>query len=296
MEEYVNLILSMIVSYEEYGDEMNFTKQDIMNFINEKDIIRKGRWNERASIVLWRNGYITDEHFAQLMDLEYEDESFWLTIKSFEEILGKCTDADILDGDAEWYPGDFYKVDIEWFWKEYTKETLEAIIEFCIKKGLGIDGVQMTKDNLKYTNDDVYFNDIKLIDLLNKHKYDLDELRGSLNLAVCEAQDAADQQFAYDKIESAFEKQIGEFRSTKWKIKGEDIYGFQIKIDIDWSDIENDLKNHYGDYEFVDEYFGDFKNIMKEFDRFNYNGPDIGNGDINNSNLNEYTRNRLSWD
>ena len=115
MNEYVNLVLTMIDTYNNWGDELKFNKSDIDNLIKEHEILSKGKWNERASIILWKDGYIDNERFAKLMYLEYEDKAFWMSFDSFDDMLGKDYEfeASFLDGDYDWNYGNFYEVDVE---------------------------------------------------------------------------------------------------------------------------------------------------------------------------------------
>jgi hypothetical protein len=308
MEEYIELVLSMIVAYENYEGELNYTKDEITSIIKEYNIIEKGisspshRWNERGSIIFWRNGYLTNEKFAELMDIEYEGKNFWLVNEDFESVLPDkySTEAKILDGTAEWYSSDFYDVDVEDFFRNYTTETFQAIIDFCAKKGFEIEDedktITLSKENMKIVSNEIIINNhINITDALDE----LDDLKHSLNAAVCEAQEAADQNETYKRVKREFVQKIGEFKWKTMKFNGKDREMLLVRVEFDWSTIEDSLKKYYGDYEFIEESYGSLYHILNEegfFDNFSGVNFDYIYGSIDNSVLNEYTQNRLSWD
>ena len=300
MDEYVQLVLTMIVSYNYWGDELKFNKSDIDNLIKEHEILKECHWNERASIILWKEGYIDNERFAKLMDLEYEDKIFWMTFNSFDDMLGKDYEfeSSFLDGEYDWNYGNFYDVDVEQYFDEYTPETLQDIINFCDKHGCEIDGdeetIVITKENTKLIDGEIIINgNIKLVDVLNE----LDELKTCLNGSICEAQESADYSEVYTKVKNAFVEKIGEFKHKTVKVKDKNVEKIYIKFD-DFSEAEESLKESYGDYEFVEENFGSLFNILKDMEYFKFRKPDYDHiyGDIDKGTLNEYTQNRLGWD
>jgi len=314
LEDYINLICSMMVAHEKFGDELNFTKNDIDKLVKKYDIINKGKkensqspkWNERASILLWQNGYLSNEIFAESLDIEYEDEHFWIVADSFKDVLPSRYDveAEILDGVLEYNPSDYYDNNVDWYWKKYyTEETKQSIMEFCFKKEFEIDDELMTPENTKLKNGEIYFNDKKLVDLINVD--DLNELYNSLNLAICEAQDTADQNNIYQTIENNFIKKVGPFKWKNVKVndrvknKVEENEKLYIRVDVNWSNIIKELTYH-DEYSFLEEEYGSLFHILKENDYFHFNRIDLdhytGSGDIDDDILNEYTQNRLDWD
>jgi hypothetical protein len=299
----------MIVAHEDYGDELGFTKDDIDNLIKEHKVLDNIDCNERGWIVLWRNKYISNELFAKHLILEYdnpppftEKKDFWMIVDDFEELLKKDYEfeAKILDGEYDWQYGDFYDVDVKDYFYMYDQKTLEAIIEFCDKKGFEIDSddgetILMTKENTKIVDNEIVINNhIKLVDVLDQ----LDELDRTLNCAICEAQESADQDEVWSKIEKNFIDKVGEYTRKIFKRNGKDKEMLLVRFDGDWSDIERDLKDSYGEYDFQKETWGSLHGILNDNDYFNFRKPDYNHiyGDIDKPMLNEYTQNRLAWD
>jgi hypothetical protein len=299
----------MLVAYEDYGDELGFTKDDIDNLIKEHKILNNIDCNERGWIILWKNKYISNETFAKHMDLEYDavppftaKKNFWIIADDFEDLLSRKYEfeAKILDGDYDWNYGDFYDVDVDQHFSDYDQKTLEAIIEYCDKKGFEIENddeesILMTKENMKIVDNQIIINDnIKLVDVLDQ----LDDLDQILNNAICEAQESADQDEVYKKIEQSFIDEVGEYTRKIFKINGQEIEKLLVRFDGDWFDIENELKDTYGDYEFQQENYGNLRSILSENDKFNFRTPDYNYiyGSIDDVTLNEYTQNRLNWD
>ena len=297
----VNLVLSMIAAYEDYESDMRYTMNDINNFIakyNLKDELAK--CNERGWIVLWRNKYISDEEFARLMEIVYEDDNFWLVSDDFSDLLSDkySLEAELLNGEFDWTPGEFYEVDVEDFWSMYDTKTLQEIIDCCIKNEYELEGELMTKENTKLEDDDIYFHDTKLVEYIGNE--DLSELKNGLNRAICEAQDAANYDETFKRVKDNFEKDIGEFKWKTIKIgnkENKDVEKLYVKFGISWNDIEYDLKNQYGNYNFEDENYGNLFYILREIDYFNFKTPnyDYIYGDIDEGILNEYTRSNLNW-
>ena len=75
----VQLVVSMIVAHEKYGDAIRFTKEDIDIIIQENVDWERANYNELAAIILWRSKYITLEQFAKKMDLEVENGTYYFT-------------------------------------------------------------------------------------------------------------------------------------------------------------------------------------------------------------------------
>lgn len=301
----IDLILTMIVALDDVGGLfLQFTQTDIDNLIKKYNVLEKIRCNERGLIILWQKKYITNEQFARYMDMEYDEESFWLVADDFGDILNEReyqTEVDALNGELDWEPS-FYSNytagDISYQWKDFNEKTLKAIIKFCIRKELEIDGILMTEDNTVFQKGDVYFNDTRLIDYLDDD--DLDELRTSLSISISESQDSADRGEMYDLISDAFEEQIGPFKHKTIKdYNGKEKTKVFIKLsNIDFDEISEWLKDQYNEYDFMDENYGSMYSILREREYFEFKTPnyDYLSGDIDEGTLNEYTQNRLDWD
>lgn len=296
----LQLLLTMMSAYDEYENQLNFTKSDIDNFIKKYNIVFDDKLgcNELGYIILWKNKYITNEQFAKHMDLKYENNVFWLICNDFDDILPSDYDYEIsiLDGTAEWYPSDYYKVNVFEYWDYYTTKTLERIINFCIDKELEIDGELITKENTKLIENDIFFNDKKLVEYFGEGE--LDDLENILNNAICEAQDSAGQSKIYSAIKKAFEYKIGEFKHVSVKLNDKNVEKLHIKLDIDWNEIKNFLIDSYDKYDFEEESYGNLYYILREMDFFKFRKPnyDYIYGSIDKELLNEYTQNRLDFD
>jgi hypothetical protein len=301
-EEYINLVLTMLSTYEEYGVDMKFSKDDIDQIIKNHNVLKDIKCNELGWILLLRHNYVTPEVFANKMDLEYDNNKYWFVLDSFKDIIpGYETEANILYGDYVWEPGDFYEVDVEDYFSDYTEKTLNCIINFCDKKGLEFENedetILLSKDNMTVIKGDILINN----DIEMSHNIDdIDELKTSLNTAICDAQESANTSALYNKIKREFIKEIGDFKYKKIKIKGEDKSKLLVELDTSWSDIEKALIEQYSPYDFQEEFYGNIISLMKELDFFDgFSGVDLDNnyyGTIDNNILNEYTRNRLDWD
>jgi hypothetical protein len=309
----IDLILTMLDAHEKYGDELNFTKKEIDNLIKEHALfalIENINCNERGWIVLWKNKYVSDEAFAKYMDLEYDivppftdKKYFWIIADDFEDLLTNRYEfeAKVLDHEYDWYRSDFYDVDVEQYFYMYDQKTLEAIIEYCDKNGFEIENdnedetILITKENTKIINNEIIINDnIKLVDILDQ----LEDLDRTLNNAICEAQESADQDEIYERIEKNFISEVGEYTRKIFKINGKEQEKLLVRFDGNWSDIEQALIDTYGEYEFQEETYGSLRGILNENDYFKFRTPDYNYtyGDIDKSTLNEYTQNRLNWD
>jgi len=314
----INLILTMLDAYNQYGDDLNFTKKDADIFIKKYNALEDiNDCNERGYIVLWNNKYLTNEEFAKHLDLKYEDEKFWLVIDSFDDILTDKykTEISYLDRDADddREPSEYYDHQIDnYYWHTYTEETLKKIIEYCIDQGIEIENDDdndddddnyelMTAENTYLKTDknnhlDIYFkykngNETKLVKLIDNDEFD--DLKTELNIAVGKAQDDADYSEVYDEIKEKFEKGIGTF---EYKTVGdsEKIY---IKLNITFKQVEEWFEENYGEYNFDEGGFGSLSYVLKEMEYFDFKKPyyDHINGSIDDDLLNEFTRDRLSF-
>jgi len=305
------LALAMIATFDDYGDEIGFTKQDIDNFLKKYKVLEgldsgtlgytTPNCNERGIILLLKKGYITNEQFGKFMDVEIIDKKIWLVCDGFGDILDKDCDSaiKILDGEMDWQPSDYYDADISGYWNDYTDDTLKEIIKYCVKNKIKIGKKTMTNKNTILKDNNIYFNDIKLIDLIGEEN-SLDDLKDELNRAIIEAQESADISEYYDRTVRAFEEYIGEFEWKEIKInESKSVQKLYIKIAESLSSIDDYLKEQYDEYDFETEDYGSIQTILNDMGYFeNFREPDYDNvygGSIDDSFLNEITRERLNW-
>ena len=304
--EIIDLILTMIVTHNEYGDSLNFTKSDIDRIVKKYKFISKNiKCNELGWVILLENKYITNEIFADKMDVEFIDGYFWTIVNDFSDILSEkkySTQIKILNWDDDcWQYSSSYDADVSYNWDYYTEETLKEIMEYCFKKGIEIDDELMDENNTILKNGKVYFNDQELVDLIDEDE--LSELKSSLNGSICDAQDSANQNEYYKDTEKEFIKKIGPFerktvKGIDYKTKKEiDVEKIYVRLDFDMDQVKEFLENEYTKYDFTDESYGSLMTILREMDFFYMNEPYYPDyGDIDKEYLNEITRDRLDWD
>jgi hypothetical protein len=285
-----NLILTMMVAHEEYGDAIGFNKDDIDNIIKSYNYLKKISCNETGYIVLWQNKYIDDDTFANYMDIKFIDDKMCLVVNNFSDVLSKKdyeTEIKILDGEDDPWETDYYDVDIDNYFSDYSDDTLQAIIDYCIKNDLEIEDEAITTENTKIVESTIYFKDKELLDYIDEDS--LDDLKNKLNWAVVEAQADADRNEAYEKIKVYFEDKVGAY---EWKDNK-----LIIKLDVDIEDVKYFLNECYGEYEFEQENYGNLQSVLNDMEYFDIDTPDYNYiyGTIDNDMLNEYTQNRLSW-
>ena len=289
-----NLILSMITSYNEYGNDifLGFNKNDIDNFIKKYNYLDNIHCNERGYIVLWKNKYIDNKKFEKYMDIEFKDNKLYIVCDGFDDIFsnGYDTEIGILTGELDWMSYDSYDNDIGmYYWSDYNEDTIKDIYAFCIKKGLDIEDEVMTEDNTKIENGDILFNGVSLKKYIDDEN-GLSELYLELNNAIISAQESADQNEMYDIIRNKFVNEIGNF---EWKDK-------KLYIEINENIIneaEEFLIDDYGEYDFEKEQYGSLLYILKEMEKFEIRFPDLDNiyATIDEDLLNEYTQENLNF-
>ena len=300
----------MLVAYDDYGDKLNFTKIDIENLMKKNNVIEKitdkksyVNCNERAWIILHDNKYVTTEQFNEKFDIIYKDKKWWLALDSFGDILDNkkfSTEIEILDGEFDWnkYSHDYYdNHDISNWWSDLTEDTLKEIIKALLESGIEIDDEELTEDNLKLIDGDIFFNKTKLIDLMDNE--DLEELKKCLSYAISEAQEYADNDESYNQIKNNFIKSIGNFEMIDVEENGKTKQKIYLQVDDVWENVSDFLKYEYGEYEFEDETYGNLISILKEmeyFDDFKAPNYDYIYGDIDIDFLNECVVNRLEFD
>lgn len=304
-DNLTSLVLIMIDSHTEYGDELGFTKTDIDKIIRKYEFYKHVSCNELGWIILWENGYITDELFANKMDVAVIDKHIYLIADSFDDILGKDyeTEISILDWDDDWWTPSYcdYDAEVSYNWQHYDENTLKSIMEYCFKNGLEIDDEEMTEENTILKDGKLYFNDKELNDLI--YEDSLEELKDILNTAICEADDSANRDATYDAVKKAFENSIGTIerkmvKGIEYKTKKEiDVEKIYIKLDLNMKDIKHFLRDCYGQLEYIDSSYGNLVQVLKEMEFFDFKKPyyDYISGDIDKDELNQTTRDRLSW-
>lgn len=297
------LLLQMLEAYDNFGNEIGFSEEELNNFILKYLNVNKLKCNERGYILLWLNNYISDELFAKYMDIEYEDKKFWMVVSNFCDIIKKDTACEILNGEYDWnydFYNEYTDTDIEThYWNDYDEETLRDIIKWCVTHEIELDDVLMTEDNTILKDKDIYFNNKLLRKYLKED--DLDELIIILTNSVGEAYYHSEIDYIYKKLKDEFIDEIGNY---KWKTitnsrgKQED----KLYIDLsnyDFNDIGYKLKEQYGEYEFEEESYGSLYHILKEFEYFdNFREPDYRylSVSMDDEILNNITRDRLNYD
>lgn len=310
----IDLILTMIVAFEEFGTEINFTENDIDNIVKKYKLFEGNNSNininERSFIILLKKGYITKDQFAKHMDIEFENnskedplyDSFHIIVDSFDDVLSDKHDIEIklLDGNFEDSNyGNFYKVDVDQYWGDYTEKTLKIIMNYCIENKLEIEVednmVVMTSENTIFKNDNVYFNNIPLYKFIDNEE-GLEDLRQALNDAICEADTSANISKCYEMSKDKFNDNVGEFEWKTITVGNKINEKLYISIDKSLIDIEKFLIDTYGKYEFTQEDYGNIPYILSSgMEIYDYYPIDFDNvySYINDDDLNEYTQNKL---
>jgi hypothetical protein len=283
-----NLILTMIVAHDDYGDSLGFTKTDIDNIMNKYNYLNNIGCNEKGHIILWQHKYISDDVFAKYMDVKIVDNDIYLVARNFGDILSEKkyeTEIAILDGETEPWDTNYYDADIDYHEDKYTDDTLQAIIDHCVKNGLEIEDELITNENTKIVDSTIYFNDEKLLNYIDDDS--LDDLKNALSWGIIEAQESANQDEIYTKLKDSFESNIGDIKWEENKLI--------IKLNVDMEEVLDFLTDSYNTYDFEDENYGDLKSILNEMDYFDIDTPDYNYiyGTIDKETLNEYTKNRL---
>lgn len=295
------LILTMLGALKDFSEaDLNFTKKDVDAISKNNLDLNNINCNEVGLIVLYENGYITIEKLAELLDCEYEDGQFTITIDSFSDILNDnkySYEIEILDQTIDYEPHySDYDADVKYHWDEYDEDTLQSIVEFCIDKKLEYDEVLMTSGNTKVIDGKAYFNDDEIEDLIDDD--DLEELHDVLNNAIQEAQEMADRYEAENKVVSSFEDKVGTYERDYIKTSGgKEKEIITIKLNIDLAEIKSEFVSYYGEYEYEYEYYGNLISMLSDHDFFDFDTPDYNyiSGTVEKSDLNEITNDRLSW-
>jgi len=276
MEPIVQLLISMIVAYEEYGDSIGYTKEELDKFIQQYELF-KLNWNELGALVLYDYKYISKEKFAEVMELEVdEDGEFWMEFNDFEDALPSdfSFEASVLDGRIweEYQGSDYY--DYDYYLSDFTEETLKVIIDYCDNHVCSIDGdddeIVLTKDNMRIHKGTIYVGD----ESLDEHMEDdgMEELKREIQFGVAEAHDSAEADDIYTSVKDNFEEGVGSYKFVSIKnSKGKNVEMLWVKVEAYLSEVMSDLKDAYtynGEttYSTAQHDFGNMYQVLHEFD------------------------------
>ena len=279
--QIVQLLISMIVAYEEYGDSISYTKEELDNFIDDYELLKQD-WNELGSLVLYDYKYISEQKFADVMDLEVEDGDFWMVFDDFEDVLPNDFEfeAKVLDGRIweDWNGSGYYDYDIDL--SDFSEETLKVIVNYCDKNGCEIDTedgeLLLTKDNMIIKNGNIYVGD----ENLDEHMKDdgMDELKNEIQFGIADAYDGAEVDDVYDVVKSEFEDVYGKYKWKNVKNNDKEVEKLWIKMDKDLTEIRSSLDDYYNcngkvDYSTDNEAFGNMFIVLQELEFFEMRKP-----------------------
>ncbi len=304
-DEIAQLLISMIVKYDDYGDKIGYTKVDLDALIEEYGLLKPidikynyNNFNELGAIILHENGYISNEVFAEQMGIEYGDDKFYIVTDSFEDLLSDDLEyeASWLDGKGweNWDPSFYSDYDIDF--SDFTKGTLEKIIEYCEEQDCFIEDeeeIRITKENTKIVefkswNDNIKYKVIINDDIdISDHIDDdgMEELKQNIQFGISDAYDSAQQDEVYSEIKSNFEDKIG-----TWKFKtitdknGKQEERIHIYFNAEFSDIKSELKEEYSyyadvhgngsvGYNYTESNYGDLFSILHEYEYLDMDKP-----------------------
>jgi len=282
MESIVQLLISMIVAYEEYGDAIGYTKEELDNFIQQYELV-KLNWNELGALVLYHYKYITKEQFAKVMELEVdEDGEFWMEFNDFEDALPSDFDfeAKVLNGDMweDWQRSDYY--DYDFSFNDFSEETLKSVIEYCDKNDCSIDvddeDIFLTKDNLRIENGNIYFGD----EDLDEHMKDggMEDLKLQIQFGISDAHDNAESDAVYNAVNKNFKEGIGSYKWVSTKKGEKNVEMLWVKVEVDLDDVIEKLKDDYTYRDETDYSSGSYGNmyyVLREFDFINMKKPNF---------------------
>ena len=320
-----NLILNILYQFDDWGDSIRFTKEEIGKLIKDNKITEDNNYNEYGTCLLWDNNFISNESFASDMDLKYEKKKgekggdFYLIIDSFGDVLDNkqfSNEIEYLDGDYDWDHYGDYDAGIDYYWSNYTDETMEEMVNFLIRTAPEIDtddgGIVLTEDN---TRKDGYIDIgdewVSIESLIDEDG--LDELKDKINGTICDAQYDADINEVINSLINSFEEKIGTYERIMVKkkyydhdsksTKEKDSEVIKIKLNDGWYEgIKDVLKDDYkydNHIDFEEERYGSFISIAQEYgDYFDIDTPDYNyvHGSIDDTYLNEALQERLQYD
>ena len=277
MKNIVQLLMTMIVTYDNYGDSIGYTKEELDNLVKKWDLTNQD-FNELSSIILYEEGYITKDEFAKSLDVEIGDDGdFWMVFNDFESVLGSdfTFEAKVLSGRIweDWNPSSY--TDYDFSLSDFSEKTLKAIIEYCTDNGCEIDTddeLLLTKDNMRIENGSIYVND----ENLDEHMEDdgMSELKNNIQIGIADAHESAEASEIYDQCKRNFKDGIGEFKMVDRKNgKGEDLW---VRVEADLSEIKSSLEEGYmysGVVDYVEESYGEIYYVLKEYDYLDMDKP-----------------------
>lgn len=275
MESIVQLLISMVVAYEKYGDSIGYTKEELDKFIQKYDLF-KLNWNELGSLVLLEHKYISKEKFAEVMELKVdEDGEFWMEFNDFEDALPSDFDfeASVLDGRLweNWIHSEYY--DYDFSLNDFTEDTLNAIIDYCDRNGCEIETdngeILLTKDNMKVEKGSIYVGD----ENLDEHMKDdgMEELVREIQCGISDAHEDAELDDIYTSVKNNFEKGFGSYKFVSIKnSKGKGVDMLWVKVEADLSEVMVALEDSYtynGEttYSTAQHDFGNMYHVLHEF-------------------------------
>ncbi len=301
MEQIVQLLISMLVKYKQYGDSIGYTKEELDNFIEKYELV-KLECNELGALILYDYKYITKEKFAEVMYLEF-DGDFWMAFSDFEEALpSDCEfEAKVLDGRIweDWNASDYYNYDVNF--SDYSDKTLEQIIGYCDEHGCSIDvdekEILLTKDNMRIENGNIYVGD----EDLDEHTSDdgVDELIRTIQFGISDAHDSAEVDAVYIAVKDNFEDGMGEYKRVPKKNKDDEYYVY-VKVEADLTEVMVALEDAYT-YGGVTTYsteqydFGGMSQVLHELDFIKMDKPNYNylSSYPKNDDIDDYVRERL---
>lgn len=319
-----NLILNILIRHIEYGDDIHFTEDEIIELIKKYDIINKKDYNALGSLLLYEKSLITYEDFMKSINLSYEDngtgkKSVYLYINDFDEILKNdrkySTMIGILNDDIDdmFEPYDF-DFDISYYLDDFTNDTMTEMIDYLIKNHCVYTDdddkeIIISKENTKIDGKFIYINDsqgdwIKMDEDVIKDNFD--DLYNNIQRSIADAQRDADMTYIYEKTVKEFENDIGHFEKIikkKKKYNNEEYDDEVIKIqlnDFNFDELKDELKSSLefrGIYDFLDD-TESYLNIGIENDWFDCDTLDYDrdyNGTIDYKDLNSMLVDILSW-
>lgn len=303
----VQLLISMIIEYDNYGDSIGYNKLELEGLIQEYQLFQKGKWNELGSIVLYELGYISKDRFCKELDLELDDGDFWIIFDNFEDVLPKDFEfeAKFLDGNIweDWQPSDYY--DYDFSISDFNDNVLKEIVNYCIKNECSIelddDEIITSKDNIKIKDGKIYIGS----EDLDEHIDDdgMEELKREIQFGISEAHDHAEQDAFYEKIKSNFISGIGEYKYKNVDViinnKNKNVEKLLVKVD-DFDNIKRELEDTYTyngktTYSEEDYHFGSMYHVLNELGLIEMDKPnyDYLYSSPNSDTINDCVINRL---
>jgi hypothetical protein len=315
-----DLIINMMYYYDRFSNNSKFSKEEIINLINEYDIVDQKSYSVLGAIILYEWKLIDENVLADRLDLKYEEGKYWLYIDSFDEILDKSKysiEINILEQDNDRYGSSWYDIDIDW--DMISTDTLSYIKNHIINNigsaEIEDEDIVFNEENIKIENDKLYLilndDNIEIDDSFMKDYVEFSDLYRDLQWSFIDAQQVADEDEMEKEIINSFENEIGFFtREMKEKKYYDSKLDKQVTKDVEFIKIRLDnlnmksLKDELISYTInkymiqgeTDTYMGDrFKEIGRELDMFDFHTPDYNYvyGSIDKEYLNDDIINRL---